>query len=265
MWCPKCRNEYREGILVCADCGEKLVESLEEYDRENAAKMKPGFAAGGTGSAPETADFEIPEEVLSTAEAEEEPEEESRPARTFAYHASAEKAEENRSAGVSLLIVGVIGLAAVILLVSDMIPFWHLYGFSKFLTGGVMGVMFALFAVMGVVSLKSVKKLSDKAADEDDLEKRIREWAALNLSEASISKQLSREDRLLEKTDIAYFARSEAMKNMLAGAFPEADPAFIDHMTEVLYTGIYGEASGGYETEDEDAAYFEAVDSAKIS
>ena len=29
-WCPKCKNEYREGITVCADCGCELVDSLEE-------------------------------------------------------------------------------------------------------------------------------------------------------------------------------------------------------------------------------------------
>lgn len=36
MWCPKCKNEYREGITVCADCGIPLVEALDEAkeDRE---------------------------------------------------------------------------------------------------------------------------------------------------------------------------------------------------------------------------------------
>ena len=24
-WCPKCKNEYREGYVACADCGEDLV------------------------------------------------------------------------------------------------------------------------------------------------------------------------------------------------------------------------------------------------
>ncbi len=32
-WCPKCRNEYVEGIKVCADCKTALVESLEEGGR----------------------------------------------------------------------------------------------------------------------------------------------------------------------------------------------------------------------------------------
>lgn len=29
-WCPKCKNEYVEGVTVCADCGCPLVETLEE-------------------------------------------------------------------------------------------------------------------------------------------------------------------------------------------------------------------------------------------
>lgn len=28
-WCPKCRNEYRKGITVCAECKVELVDSLE--------------------------------------------------------------------------------------------------------------------------------------------------------------------------------------------------------------------------------------------
>lgn len=29
-WCPVCKNEYREGFTVCADCKVELVDSLEE-------------------------------------------------------------------------------------------------------------------------------------------------------------------------------------------------------------------------------------------
>lgn len=28
-WCPKCKNEYKEGYTVCADCGSNLVDSLD--------------------------------------------------------------------------------------------------------------------------------------------------------------------------------------------------------------------------------------------
>ncbi len=30
-WCPQCKNEYREGIKVCVDCGCDLIED-EQYD-----------------------------------------------------------------------------------------------------------------------------------------------------------------------------------------------------------------------------------------
>lgn len=32
-WCPKCKNEYREGITVCPDCGETLVSEEELVNR----------------------------------------------------------------------------------------------------------------------------------------------------------------------------------------------------------------------------------------
>ena len=34
-WCPKCKNEYREGFTVCSECGVELVDSLEESDEQN--------------------------------------------------------------------------------------------------------------------------------------------------------------------------------------------------------------------------------------
>lgn len=30
MWCPICKNEYREGITLCADCKVSLVDTLDE-------------------------------------------------------------------------------------------------------------------------------------------------------------------------------------------------------------------------------------------
>ena len=39
-WCPNCKNEYVEGIKVCADCGAKLVESLEGISEEFSQKKR---------------------------------------------------------------------------------------------------------------------------------------------------------------------------------------------------------------------------------
>ncbi len=35
-WCPNCRNEYKAGYTVCADCGCELVENLSEIEKKVA-------------------------------------------------------------------------------------------------------------------------------------------------------------------------------------------------------------------------------------
>ncbi|MBO4396394.1 MAG: hypothetical protein J5819_08625 [Eubacterium sp.] len=39
-WCPKCKNEYREGVDVCPDCDVPLVDELPE-EEDVAAEPKP--------------------------------------------------------------------------------------------------------------------------------------------------------------------------------------------------------------------------------
>lgn len=38
-WCPKCKNEYREGIKTCADCGTELVDKLDKEDASEYTRL----------------------------------------------------------------------------------------------------------------------------------------------------------------------------------------------------------------------------------
>ena len=38
-WCPKCKNEYRAGVEVCADCNVPLVADLNESENEDATAL----------------------------------------------------------------------------------------------------------------------------------------------------------------------------------------------------------------------------------
>ena len=40
-WCPHCKEEYRDGFTVCAECGEKLVDELPKQ-----AVQVSGFTPG---------------------------------------------------------------------------------------------------------------------------------------------------------------------------------------------------------------------------
>lgn len=37
--CPKCKTEYRDGFLLCSDCGAQLIEKNEENE-ENSKNEK---------------------------------------------------------------------------------------------------------------------------------------------------------------------------------------------------------------------------------
>ena len=38
--CPKCKNEYRDGFTVCAECKCDLVDVLQEMEEETEESLK---------------------------------------------------------------------------------------------------------------------------------------------------------------------------------------------------------------------------------
>lgn len=77
-WCPKCRNEYVEGMTVCADCGCALVDSPEEFPRaglEQGAQDKMQelvrFLTVNGVAGVRLEETELPEEKLVTVEEKE--------------------------------------------------------------------------------------------------------------------------------------------------------------------------------------------------
>ena len=63
MWCPKCKNEYREGFTHCPDCDVDLVESLESIpvpvifgEEEDLEQMATFLKLNGIGEASVTYD-----------------------------------------------------------------------------------------------------------------------------------------------------------------------------------------------------------------
>ncbi len=50
MFCPNCKYEYKEGIFICPDCGEKLIEKLPEnkilkFDTVELCEVEDEFQA----------------------------------------------------------------------------------------------------------------------------------------------------------------------------------------------------------------------------
>ncbi|MBQ9136784.1 MAG: hypothetical protein IJX66_11915 [Lachnospiraceae bacterium] len=257
-WCPKCKNEYKEGIDTCSDCGCELVEAepLEEVTLSDVE------AALQEMSEEEKAAFK---ETLKQAVEEAESAERIRP--VAPYQNSAAKAEDNKASAYMLLIFGVLGMVVVILGIAGVLPI-HLSGAGKYMAYGIMSALFLLFIVMGMVSMKSYRIFAKKAESENTLRSTIEKWCKESLTAESIDKVLFAEKQdadginsdgedakpvdVKEADDTEdvsaeipeeekYFKRTSYMKEKITEKFLNLDEAFLDNFVDEMYTNIYGE------------------------
>ncbi|MCM1124077.1 MAG: hypothetical protein NC416_15960 [Eubacterium sp.] len=221
-WCPVCKNEYREGIRLCAECKVELVDHLEDEEKdqleeqERIARMRAMLAAEADGQT-------------------EEDEPESRPV-YHAYQNSASKAEDNRSSAYTLLFVGIAGFILVLLIFVGVIPLYQSAGTTRYLVCGVMGAMFILFIVFGVVSMRNSKILLIKAESEDSLLSELTKWCGENLNAEQIDAGLFDEEIAEEQK---YFKRTDKMKSIINDKFMNLDEALLEHFVDEYYQGLF--------------------------
>lgn len=218
-WCPKCKNEYVEGIKNCTDCGLELVESLEE-EKQTDTWENPVWqeASGDIQQAPAAAAFK------------------------GVYQSNTKKAEENRSSAYMLMIIGGIGLVIVILFLLGVINI-ALFASNKYMVCGGMGFLFAVFFVMGVVSLKSSKTFEQRAKEENNLTMEMKKWCEENMTAAVIDEIYSADkDELAageDSEEVKYFKRTERMREMINHQFVNLDEGFLDAFIDEYYPTIF--------------------------
>ena len=148
-----------------------------------------------------------------------------------------ERAEENRTAAYTLLLVGGVGLVLIVLFFFDVINL-HMALTSKYMITGVMGALFVLFIIMGIVSMKNSRILIQKASKENNLTMEIRKWYKENLKKEQV-------DALLElgeqPEELKYFQRFDYMKKAIQNQFMNLDEAYLDRLIEEAYPEIFEE------------------------
>ena len=281
-WCPKCKNEYKAGYTVCADCGTELVDSLESGMKavyfgadEEIYEMAKFLRANGIEKSEVSYDekentYELKveseyvaeaqkmirvylqniatakevkqaSEVMSAMSEEElealqrEKEYRIKEMMRTPYEDADKKAEDYKSGADSLLIVGVIGAVALVLLNLGVLPI-SLPAFTKAMITGVMGIMFVIFIFMGISSRKSYAKLKSQASSDKDTKADIKKYLKETINVEEFDKELCDDEPSME---ILYFRRMEKLKEMVFSYAEGIDVSFAEYILEEVYPEIF--------------------------
>lgn len=271
-WCPKCKNEYREGFTVCADCGCALVDSLDNgkrsvyYGSQEELQKISDFLTVNQVAKPDiiynekdctyelqimpsekdavsnamkiyfskilAAELEVASEVSEASAIEETKEEE---VFTGVYEASDKKAEEYRTGANTLLFVGGIGLLALVLIYFDIIPVGF-SGYTKALITGVMGTLFIVFLILGITSRKSYQKLKVQGNEEQEKQDAVKKYLLETIQVEEFDADLVEEGL---SDEILYFRRIDKLKQQIQAFDSSISGAFLDYIIEDCYTEIF--------------------------
>lgn len=234
-FCPKCKNEYREGFTHCAECKCELVDSLEDLLEE---KQNDHANAADEYVVIEEESWE----KFSEEDDADQSEKKERPKDGYQsgiYRNSAERAEDNKSSAWTLLSVGTIGIVVLVLIMTGIIPLYF-YGITKYLVYGVMFAMFILFIVMGAVSLRNSKIFARKAESENTLSDTMKEWCMENLKAEELDTSLfGEEQRQTLPPELKYFKRNAEIKRLLSDKFMNLDEGFLEDFVDHIYEDIF--------------------------
>ena len=239
-WCPKCKCEYREGITECADCKMELVEQLppeqeNSYSEEAQMQQMEQWVLDDA----EVLDLEGGNESevdISTQIANAKLVAAADPVRV--YQDKKSTAEDFKSSAYTLVIVGVLGIIALVLLELGVFPF-SLAAPGKYITYSVMSAMFIIFIVMGISSFKSFKKYEKEAETEDDLTDRVKLWAKENITKEKLVMQAALPEQMPE--EVKYFKYFELLKKAISEEFSDLNTSYLESLCEELYSHIFEE------------------------
>jgi hypothetical protein len=265
-WCPKCKNEYKEGYEVCADCGCKLMDSIgaemvayfgteTEADRIVEYLEENGIDYAYTSYNNREGHYEV---LIQESKKEdvrgymrtyftkiapvEIPEEDDQPQMMIneppvmipRYKKPSERADEYKSGAQTLLLVGIVGAVLLILVDLGIIPL-SLSKESKILINIVMGGMFLVFIALGINSVKTYKKLLKQSDEDEKLEQDIIDWFGKSVTLDMITSNENKRD----SEEALYFGRIKKIKGYITEEFKDLDLSFLEYISDKIYNNLF--------------------------
>ena len=262
-FCPKCKAEYREGFVMCADCKVPLVESLETkrpvkvddkpdssifMSFEDYARLTEEDEFGAVDTEIKEAD---PEDLLQdasfAAQADKKPSPEEiekiraelmrrqmAEKQEAEYVSKKDKAGEYLSTGIMLIVMGALGCIFIGLMVSGLLPLKP-RGLVSYIIDAVMFLFFALFIYFGIHSLTRYKDYKVKAVVENDENAEFEEWFKKTITMSFIDSDLEITDD--EQTN--FFKRNAKIKYLISQEYPSVSESLADLMIDKYYGDIF--------------------------
>lgn len=226
-FCPKCKSEYVNGRLDCADCGAALVESLDDIVEDRYGDIEKFMTAATQIAAQAT---------VRNASDEDEPEEtaEQTNEKLRAFVSQKDRYKDYIATGYTFLIVSILGIIAFTLNLLGIVQFYPVSGPSAILFYAVMYTMFAIFFFVGINAFKNSNKIKQKSVEEDNFFTELNHFIAENITLdkfEEIDSELSEEE--------TYFLRTEFIKKTILEKYPDIDLSYLENLVDETYDKLF--------------------------
>lgn len=262
-YCPKCQQEFVEGVTICSDCGGPLVDNKESAGESvklisielSLAERLTSFLIYSGIPATTLPDEEdetllqvfVPEpqtdegkKLVQVFLANEPTEEENipldaKPARI--YKKNSERYQDLHSSAFAFLTVGAFVLLVMLLSLAGILklPF---YGSSRILIHTVMIAVGIIFMIIGVISRKNAEIVKGTIKEEENRTAEILDWFLSTYAPAQIDESINASEEITTD-EIRSLKRMDIIRDYLVRQYQITDDAYLDLLCEELYQKLY--------------------------
>lgn len=275
-YCPKCKNEYIEGIHVCPDCQVPLIDDpedmedlavLTDFSEKPDPKLIDFLEYSGVhpvvvkGIDKGNYRIMVPQNSLEFAgkcfriylsENEESSEEISSreaassldfPRASRTYVSSSSKYEDLKSSSSSFFIVGIIMAVFLILGLTGILPL-PFHGSSGILMYGVLGIICIIFIYVGIQSHIGAVKVKKQILSEEEQTQTILQWFLSTYRPSQLDAAIEAADPAglsasQMSDELLCLKRMELISEYIKREFSLTDDAYVDMLCDEIFQQLY--------------------------
>ena len=151
---------------------------------------------------------------------------------------ASDKAENYRSSAFALLIVGVLGLIAMILIMTGVIPI-YIAPNIRVLSLLTMTFLFGVFVVMGCKALVDAKNYEKLSEEEEQTTSDLHSWFLEQYTKEMLDEEAGVSDSDGMTEEMKYYMRTEVIRKVVDERFDGLAASFLEKNVEDLYTELY--------------------------